>query len=311
MPLAARAQQAMPVLGFLHPASADTYANRLARFHHGLEEAGYVDGQNVKIEYRWANNQRDRLPAMVADLARRQVAVIVAGPNPGTVFVAKSATTTIPIVFLSSDDPVKVGLVNSLSRPGGNLTGINFVNLELVAKRLEVLHDLVPDARRIAVLVNPASPDETDTTAKAAEAAARAIGLEIQIVRASSSREIDAVFASMARERPDALFVAGEALFNARRLQIAILAARHAIPACYSSRVYPESGGLVSYGADVSDAYRQLGLYTGRVLKGEKPADMPVVQAAKFELVINMQTARTLGIAVSQSLQVAADELIE
>jgi putative ABC transport system substrate-binding protein len=253
----------------------------------------------------------DRLPALAADLVRRQVTVIVASPAPVVVLAAKAATQTIPIVFLVSDDPVRIGLVASLARPGGNLTGVNFFNLELAAKRLEVLHDLVPAATRIAVLVNPANARNADSTAQATEAAGRAIGLQTQIVHASTSGEIDEVFAAMAHERPDALFVGGDSLFNTRRQQLALLAARHAIPAAYSSRDYPESGGLMSYGADVTDANHQLGLYAGRVLKGEKPADMPVIQSAKFELVINMQTARILGITVPQSLQVAADELID
>jgi putative ABC transport system substrate-binding protein len=310
-PVVAHAQKAMPVIGFLHAASLDAYANRLLAFHRGLKEVGYAEGENVTIEYRWADNQMDRLPAMAADLARRQIAVIVVSPSPVTVLAAKAVTNTIPVVFLVSEDPVKIGLVASLARPGGNLTGVNFFNLELAGKRLEVLHDLVPAATRIAVLINPANTGNADSTAQATETAGRAIGLQVQIIRASTGREIDAAFAAMARERPDALFVGGDPLFNSRRQQLALLAARHAIPAAYSSREYPESGGLMSYGADVTDAYRQLGLYAGRVLKGEKPANMPVIQSAKFELVINMQAARILGIAVPQSLQVAADELIE
>jgi putative ABC transport system substrate-binding protein len=311
LPFGARAQKAMPVIGFLHPASPDIYANRLRGFHRGLKEAGYVEGQNVAIEYRWAANQVDRLPALAAELVRRKVALIVASPTAVTVLAVKTATTTIPIVFLVSDDPVKIGLVASLARPGGNLTGVNFFNTELASKRLEVLHDLVPTATRIAVLINPDNPGSVAAVSQAVESAGRAIGLQIQIIHASNSREIDAAFAAMARERPDALFVAGDSLFNARRQQLALLAMRHAIPASFSSRDYPEAGGLISYGADVTDAYRQAGVYAGRVLKGEKPVDMPVVQSAKFELVVNMQTARILGIAVPQSLQVAADEVIE
>ena len=310
-PVVTHAQKAMPVIGFLHAASLDAYTNRLLAFHRGLKEAGYAEGENVTIEYRWAGDQMDRLPAMAADLARRQIAVIVASPSPVTVLAAKAATNTIPIVFLVSDDPVKIGLVASLARPGGNLTGVNFFNLELAAKRLEVLHALLPTATRIAVLVNPANPGNAESTSQATDTAGRAIGLKIQIVHASTGREIDAVFAAMARERPDALFVGGDSLFNTRRQQLALLAARYAIPASYSSRVYPESGGLMSYGTDVTDANRQLGVYAGRVLKGEMPANMPVIQSTKFELVINMQTARILGIAVPQSLQVAADVLIE
>lgn len=311
LPFVASAQKTIPVIGFLHPSSPDIYRNRLRGFHRGLKEAGYVEGENVTIEYRWGSNQMDRLPDMAADLARRKVAVIVASPAISTVLLAKAATKTIPIVFLISDDPVKNGLVVSQARPGGNLTGVNFFNAELTAKRLEVLHELVPSATRIAVLINPTNAANADSASRGAGSAGRAMGLQTQIIRASSRREIDEVFAAMARERPDALFVGGDPLFNARRVQLALLAARHAIPASYSSRDYPESGGLFSYGADVTDAYRQVGLYAGHVLKGEKPADLPVVQSAKFELVINMQTAQILGIAVPQSLQVAADELIE
>ena len=310
-PLAAHAQKTMPVIGFLHPGTIEAYSNRLRAFHRGLKEAGYVEGENVTVEYRWAGNQIDRLPTLAADLAQRQVAVIVASPAPVVVLAAKAATQTIPIVFLVSDDPVKVGLVASLARPGGNLTGVNFFNLELAAKRLEVLHELVPAATRIAVLVNPANARNADSAVQATQAAGRAIGLQTQIVHATTSREIDAAFATMARDRPDALFVGGDSLFNTRRQQLALLAARHAIPAAYSSRDYAEAGGLMSYGTDVTDANHQLGLYAGRVLKGEKPAEMPVIQSAKFELVINMQTARILGITVPQSLQVAADELID
>jgi putative ABC transport system substrate-binding protein len=311
-PLAARAQQsAMPVIGFLHPQSPDAYANRLRGFHRGLKDAGYVEGENVTIEYRWAEGQIDRLPALAAELVRRQVAVIVATPGTVPVLVAKAATATIPIVFLVSEDPVQLGVVASLARPGGNLTGINFFNAELTAKRLEILRELVPAATRVAVLLNPDFASNAATTLRDVEAAARVLGLQINVLNASTSREIDAAFATLGRERPDALFVSGDSFFNNRRLQLALLAARHAIPAAYSSRDYPESGGLMSYGTNVTDGFRQVGAYTGRILKGAKPADLPVVQASKFELVINAQTARVLGLVLPPTLLARADEVIE
>lgn len=310
-PIAASAQKTMPVIGFLHPGSIDAYANRLRAFHRGLKEAGYTDGENVAIEYRWADNQTDRLQALAVELASRRVSVIVSSPGPAPALAAKAATKTIPIVFLSSGDPVGTGLVASLAKPGGNLTGVNFFNNELNAKRLEFLHQLVPTASNVAVLVNPANPANSDNTLREVEAAARTIGLQIRIVLAATSRDIDAAFVTFARERPDALFVGGDALLNARRLQIAQHAVRLSIPAAYASRDYPEVGGLMSYGTNVAEAFRQLGVYAGRVLKGEKPAEMPVVQSTKFELVINNQTARTIGLTVPQSLLVAADDVIE
>jgi len=311
-PLAARAQQpAMPVIGWLNPTSPDFFADGLRGFRQGLKDAGYIEGENVTIEYRWADNQTDRLPALAAELVRRRVSVIVASGGFDPVFAAKTATTTIPIVFLFGDDPVKVGLVASLARPGGNLTGINFFTGELAAKRLELLRELVPRAARIAVLVNPANAAITVSTLRDVETAARAMGLQIQVLTANTSREIDAAFATFVRERPDALFVGPAPFFTQRRVQLIQLEARHAIPATYAGRQFAEAGGLMSYGASLTDSLRQVGVYAGRILKGAKPADLPVVQASKFELVINAQTARMLGITVPPSLLATADEVIE
>ena len=310
-PLAARAQQpAMPVVGFLYSASPDPVAHRLRAFRQGLKETGYVEGDNVTIAYRFAENQYDRLSELAADLVRRQVAVIAA-VNSVSAFAAKAAAATIPIVFSINEDPVRLGLVGSLARPGGNLTGINFLAGELQAKRLELLRELVPGVVRVAVLVNPTNPTNAERTVRDAEAAARALGLQIQVINASSSREIDAAFATLGRERPDALFVGGDGFFTSRRVQIAVLAAQRSIPAIYSQREYAEAGGLMSYGTNQEDAWRQLGVYVGRILKGAKPADMPVVQATKFELVINHQTARSLGLTVPPTLLATADEVIE
>ena len=310
-PLAAQAQQpAMPVIGFLHSQTPDALAERLRGLRRGLKDTGYVEGESVAIDYRWAENQNDRLPALAADLVRRQVAVIAAiGPPPA--LAAKAATTTIPIVFAVPDDPVRLGLVASLSRPGSNATGINFFVAELIAKRLELLRELVPAAVRVAVLVNPDDTQITPLILRDVEAAARAMGLQIQVVRASTSREINAVFASFARERPDALFLGADPFFTTRRMQLTHLASRHAIPAVYSVRDYVDAGGLISYGTDVTDAWRQVGVYAGRILKGAKPADLPVMQINKFELVINAQAATMLGLAVPSSLLATADEVIE
>ena len=309
-PLAVRAQQpAMPVIGFLIPTSPDAFADRLRAFRQGLKDTGYVEGENVAIVYRWAEDQLDRLPALAAELVRRQVAVIVA--IAGAAFAAKAATSTIPIVFTAGEDPVRLGLITSIARPGGNVTGINILSLELVAKRLELLRELVSSAARVAVLVNPTNAANTETTLRDVEGAARAIGLQIQVLNASTSREIDAAFAALARERPDALLVGGDLLFTTRRVQMSLQAMRHAIPATYSARENVEAGGLMSYGSNLTDALRQVGVYTGRILKGAKPADLPVVQASKFELVINAQTARMLGLTVPPTMLATADEVIE
>jgi len=310
-PLAARAQQSMPVIGFLHPTSSDTNADRLRAFRQGLKDTGYVEGENLTIEYRWAEGQFDRLPELAAELVRRPVAVIVAAQGPAPALAAKAATTTIPIVFNVGEDPVRYGLVASLARPGGNLTGINFFGTELTAKRLELLRELVPGATHVAVLLNPANASNVETQLRDVEAAARAIGLQIQVLNASTSREINAAFATLVRERPNALFVGGDSLFTSRRIQLALLAAHHSIPTIYSSREIPEAGGLMSYGTNIADAWRQVGVYTGRILKGAKPADLPVVQASKFELVINAETARMLGLTVPPTLLARADEVIE
>jgi putative ABC transport system substrate-binding protein len=311
-PLAARAQQpTMPVIGFLDSRLPDALADRLRGFRLGLKLAGYVEGENVAVVYRFAENQAERLPALAAELAHRPVTVVVASGGPNASFASKAATTTIPIVFLSGEDPVRIGLVASLARPGGNLTGINFVNRELAAKQLELLHELVPGATRVAVLVNPANVLVTGTTLRAVEPAALAMKLEIRIVRASTSREIDAAFAAIVSQRSSALFVAADPFFNTRRIQLSLAAMRHAVPAIYSGREYADVGGLMTYGSDIADAYRQVGDYAGRILKGAKPADMPVVQADKFELIINHQTARMLDLTVPQTLLTAADEVIE
>ncbi len=308
-PLAARAQPAMPVVGLLDPTSSDySNADRLRAFRQGLKDTGYVEGENVLIEYRWAEGQVDRLPLLAAELVRRQVAVIAALGS--AVFAAKAATTTIPIVFISAEDPVKLGLVASLARPGGNLTGFNIFNEEVAAKRLELLRELVPGATRVAVLVDPTN-GPTGTTLKDVEAAARALGLQIQVLEASTSSEINAAFGTFVRERPDALYVGGGPFFNTRRIQLAILAAHHSVPMTSTARAIADVGGLMSYGSDVLDTIRQVGVYTGRILKGAKPADLPVVQASKFVLVINLQTARALGLDVPASLLARADEVIE
>jgi putative tryptophan/tyrosine transport system substrate-binding protein len=311
-PLVARAQQtAMPAIGFLNPQSLDGHAGRLRGFRQGLKEAGFVEGENVAIEYRWAEGQFDRLPALAAELVRRQVSIIVAIGSPASPMAAKEATTTIPIVFLTAEDPVRLGLVASLARPGGNLTGINFLNNELAAKRLELLRELLPGVARVAVLVNPANAATAETTLRGAQAAARAMGLHVQVLNAGTSREINKAFASLGRERRDALFVGGDGFFNSRHVQIVNLASRQAVPATYADRLMAEAGGLMSYGSDIVDAWRQVGVYAGRILKGAKPADLPVVQASKFELVINAETARMLGVSVPQSLLAIADEVIE
>jgi len=311
-PLAARAQQpAMPVVGFVSPRSPDGSAPIAAAFQKGLNEVGYVADQHVTVEYHWLNGQYDRLAPLMADLVRRRVAVVaIPGSNPAAL-AAKAATTTIPIVFGVGEDPVKLGLVASLARPGGNATGINFFVAEVATKRLGLLRDLVPKAARVAVLVNPANAPTAEATLRDIPEAARVLGLQIQVLNASTSREIEAAFAALVRDRADALFVAPDGFFVTRRVQFATLAARHAIPATYSAREVVEVGGLMSYGTDILDMNRRVGIYTGQILKGAKPADLPVLQATKFEFVINLQTARALGIEVPNSIQLLADELIE
>jgi putative ABC transport system substrate-binding protein len=310
-PLAARAQQqAVPVIGWLNPASPDTFADPMRAFRQGLKETGYVEGENVVVEHAWAEDQPDRLPALAVHLVRRQVTVIAAGGVPAAL-AAKGATTAIPTVFQVGSDPVGLGLVATLSRPGGNATGINFFSQEVVAKRIELLRQLLPATAHLAVLVNPASVANTETTLREVEVAARSMGLHIKIFKASTSHEIDTAFRTLVRERPDALFVGGDSLFMNRRVQLATLAARHAVPATYAVRDITRAGGLMSYGASLTDAYRQVGVYAGRILKGAKPADLPVVQASKFELVINHHVARMLDLTVPPSLLAIADEVIE
>jgi putative ABC transport system substrate-binding protein len=299
----------MPVIGFLNISSPETTAERLRAFRQGLKDSGYVEGENVAIEYRWAEGRYDELPEMVADLIRRQVTVIAALSTVAAV-AAKTASTTIPIVFLAAEDPVRLGLVASLARPGGNATGINFFTGELAAKRLEFLRELVPTANRVGVLVHPADVS-TETTLRDAEPAARAMGLQIVVVNATTSREIDAAFATFVREQVDALLIAPAAFFIYRRVHIANQAMRHGIPATYTRREFPEIGGLMSYGTNVADAWHQVGVYAGRVLKGAKPADLPVVQSTKFELVVNAQTARMLGLTIPPGVLAIADEVIE
>ena len=310
-PLAARAQQsAMPVVGFVSSRSLDGSARHASAFRAGLSETGYVEAQNVTVEYHWLGGENHRLPSLMADLVRRRVGVIASIGDPSTL-AAKAATATIPIAFGVSGDPVAHGLVASLARPGGNATGINFFTSEVLAKRLGLLRDLVPKAVRVAVLVNPTNAMSTESTLRDVPEAARPIGLQIQILNASTSREIEAAFATMALDRTDALFVGPDGFFAARRVQFATLATHYRIPASYVGREFVESGGLMSYGTDLLDMYRQVGVYTGRILKGANPADLPVVQSTKFELVINHLTARVLGLTVPPSLLASADEVIE
>jgi putative ABC transport system substrate-binding protein len=308
-PLAARAQQpAMPLVGFLSAGSAD--AARVAAFRKGLNETGYVEGQNVTVEPHWLEGQYDHVPALVADLVHRRAAVIATIGAPAAV-AAKAATAAIPIVFGVGEDPVQLGLVASLARPGGNATGINFFSQEVVAKRLRLLHDLVPKAARIAVLINPANASAAETILRDLQEAAPTIGLQIQILNATTIGEIDAAFATLARERPDALFVGPDGFFNSRGVQFATLTARDRLPAAYENRNIVAVGGLMSYGTDLADMLHQVGIYTGNILKGAKPADFPVLQSTKFEFVINLQTARALGIEVPSGLLLIADEVIE
>ncbi len=311
-PVTARAQQsALPVVGFINAGTSDASARSAAAFHKGLSETGYVENQNVTVEYHWLQGKYDRLPSLIADLVHRRVAVIATPGSGPAALAAKAATTTIPIVFGVGEDPVKLGLVASLARPGGNATGINFFTGELVAKRLGLLHELVPKAVRIAVLVNPANVPSAEATLRDVPEAARAIGLQIQVLNASTSREIEAGFATLVRDRADALYIGPDGFFGTRRVQFATLAMRHVIPTAYSIREFPEVGGLMSYGTDRLDMFRRVGIYTGQVLKGAKPADRPVLQSTKFEFVINMQTARALGLELPPQLLASVDEVIE
>jgi putative ABC transport system substrate-binding protein len=311
-PLAALAQQpALPVVAFLNGGSADAQAGNAAGFRKGLSETGYIEGRNVTLEYHWLEGQFDSLPALLADLVRRHVAVIATPGSTSAAFAAKAATATIPIVFSVGQDPVKLGLVASLARPGGNATRINFFYQEAVAKRLGLLHELVPKAVHIAVLLNPASDPTAETTLREVEKAGRTIGLQIHVLNASTSTEIDAAFATFAHERPDSLFVAGDGFFASRRVQFAALTAREKIPAAYANRDHVAARALMSYGANIVDTFRQVGVYSGDILNGTKPADLPVVQATKFEFIINLQTAKALGIDVPPGLLAIADEVIE
>jgi len=309
-PLAARAQQpAMPVIGLLGSATAREWAPLVAAFLRGLSEAGYDDGRNVAIEYRWADGQYDRLPAMAADLVRRQVTVIAALTSPSAI-AAKAATAIIPIVFTTIADPVQIGLVASLNRPGGNLTGVTILNVEIVPKMLELLHEVVPTATTMAALVNPTNPN-ADTWSTGLQVAARTLGLELNVLRASTDRDIDQAFATLIPLRVGGLVIVNDVFLIAREEQLAALALRHKLPTIFQSRESVVAGGLMSYAGSTSDVYRQAGVYTGRILKGANPADLPVVQATKFELVINLQTARLLGITVPPTLLARADEVIE
>jgi putative tryptophan/tyrosine transport system substrate-binding protein len=311
-PLAGRAQQpAMPVVGLVSGRSPGDSVRIAGAFRKGLNETGYIEGQNVTVEYHWLEGQYDQLPSLMADLIRRHVAVIATPASNPAALAAKAATTTIPIVFGVGADPVKLGLVASLARPGGNATGINFLSADITAKRLGLLHDLVPKATRIAALVNPGNASSDEAAQRDLPEAARAIGLQVELLNASTSREIEAAFAAMLRDRADALLVTPDGFFTSRRAQLATFAARYGIPSAHSSREEVEAGALMSYGPDLLEVYRQGGAYTGQILKGAKPADLPVMQSTKFEFMINIQTARLLGIEVPNSIQLLADEIIE
>jgi ABC-type uncharacterized transport system substrate-binding protein len=311
-PVAARAQQpAIPVVGFLSPESPDLFADRMRGFHAGLGEVGYVEGQNVSIEYRWAEGRIDQLPALAADLVRRPVNVIAALGSTPAALVAKAATSTIPIVFYVGTDPVKIGLVASLNRPEGNITGVTTLNVQIAAKRLELLHELLPKATIIAALVNPANPIVAETSERDLSRATHALGLELRVLRASSEREIDDALASLAQLRANALIIEADALFISHTKQLAALTARHAMPAIHAARDFVVAGGLMSYGNSPAESYRQAGIYAARLLKGEKPANLPVQQATKVSLAINLKTAKTLGVNVPNTLIGRADEVIE
>jgi putative ABC transport system substrate-binding protein len=309
-PIGARAQQpAVPVIGYLHTGSPDTFAHLVAAFRSGLNETGYVEGRNVAIEFRWAQDQHDRLPELAADLVRRQVAVIAAVGNPDAALVAKAATTTIPIVFVTGADPVKVGLVPSLNRPGGSVTGVSSISADLSGKRLGLLHEVAPSATRITALVNRADPAQPGVISDV-EAAGSALGLQVDVLAVASYRDIDAAFASLARKQV-AVLVSSDAMFINRRVQLALLAARHKVPAILPFREDAEAGGLMSYGPNTTQVNRQGGIYAGRILKGEKPADLPVMQATKFEFIINLQAAKVMGIEIPANLLAVADEVLE
>jgi putative tryptophan/tyrosine transport system substrate-binding protein len=309
-PLAARAQQPMPVIGFLNGASPDRWAPYLAAFLQGLKEAGYVEGRNLAIEYRWAEGRYDRLPAMAAELVSHQVSVIAATSTPANL-VAKAATNTIPIVFTTAADPVQIGLVASLNRPGGNVTGVTQLHHEVAPKLLELARELVPTATTIALLFNPTNRTLAESVGQDAQQAAAKLGLRLSVLHANSERDFDAVFATLAQRRAGVLVIGADSFFISRSEQLAALTLRHAIPTVFYDRAFPAAGGLMSYGASTRDTYRLAGIYAGRILRGERPADLPVVQSTKFELVINLKTAKALGLTVPPTLLARADEVIE
>jgi len=311
-PLAARAQQpALPVIGFLGSASPDRWVGRMRAFHQGLSETGYVEGRNVAIEYRWADGQNDRLPPLAADLVGRQVTVIAAPGSTPAALAAKTATTMIPIVFEIACDPVELGLVASLARPGGNITGVTSLNAEAGPKRLELLHELVPTANVVGLLVNPTNPNLAEPTTKNLHAAARTLGLQLHVLHASTERDFDTVFATLVQLRAGALVIGADPFFSSRLEQLASLTVRHAVPTVYQTREFTAAGGLMSYGANFTDTFRAAGVYTGRILKGDKPADLPVEQTTKVELFLNLRTAKVLGLEVPRTLAARADEVIE
>jgi putative ABC transport system substrate-binding protein len=309
-PLAARAQQAMPIIGYLGPASAAGYVPQLDAFRRGLSETGFVEGKNLGIEYRWADSQLDRLPALAQELVHHPVAVLVTGGATASALAAKASTTTIPVVFAIGADPVKSGLVASMNRPGGNVTGVSFLANILVGKQLELLQELIPTAKAFGALINPGNPVAATDTAEI-EKAAQSLGRSVHIVQARTEQEFDAAFAALAERRVDVLLIVPDALFTNGRQRLVALAASHRIPAIYTSSLYTEAGGLASYGTDQRDAFRQIGVYTGRILRGDKPSDLPVVQSIKFELAINLKTAKILGLTIPPAILARADEVIE